>query len=1152
MPRLNPLRLSLLVLLTLSFSVFANDPGGGTNGVGANVTLMVNGGNVVLANGIISATITTNSGQVISMLFKGVQVIDTTGGRSIYYSMDGGTSYQNPTHCVYSVTTSNADMVDISCKENWTSYTNVPHAFDIDCHYVLRRGDTGLYSYAILSHPANYPATSVGEWRVVWWLPHTSTDWTFERIYVDALRNWYWGTYTDFLNESNTSIGEVKLLTTGARAGQYDCKYEYNAEYQQIGCWGHASDTNEIGAWMVLGGYDYLNDGPSHTDLTVAESYLLQHFGRDHFGGSGTSVAAGETWEKIFGPFLLYCNSTTTNNHAGDTLWADARAQVQAEIGAWPYSWLTNADYPADTGRGVVSGQIILTDTLKPMLAAGTNTWVGISQPDPGGNWQFESKRYQSWVHPDSKGNFFLPHLRPGTNYTLSAWTPGALSEYTLTNVIVTAGATNALGYLTWTNPHPGGQIAWEIGIPDRSAAEFRHGTNYWYPYLWTTYTNDFPNPLTYNVGTSNWTNDWNYAQPGYLTGTNTWSQWKWRINFTLTNLPTTGSATMNFGIASIYYGAVDVYVNDESTMLGELAVTIAGGGAGGNALIREGIHAKYGTGQMTVPLTSLRVGTNTITLVQRSVNGGFNHVMYDYVNLELPAPVILPSGRLLSWRGGSGGNAWDIASTANFRDTNNAVVVFTNGDNITFSDLGATNSIVNFTQAVWPGSVSVITSSNYNFNGNGSITGAVQIIKAGSGKLTVNTTNSLLTGTVSLSAGKISLGNAGASIGTGSVELNGGTFTLVSGGTLNNPVTVLAPSTIGNSGNSTFNSSISGSSVLTVAPPTGNVLTLQGSLANFTGVLTLGNGSGNLRFNQSSTWGVPNGTVDAGTNAAFVYTRATGGGTAYFGALTGGPRTTLTSSDQSSNPGSTVTYVLGALNQDSTFAGTNTDVGKAQLLALMKIGTGTLTLSGDSNYRGVTRVGAGTLQVSGSLTTTNIVIVSNTATLDLPGTITANTVLISYGGTMTGCGAINGNLLNNGTVLADNCGTLDISGNATNNGTMQFLNGSGLAVTGSFINNGLVDLLTGVQKLPVNFMNSGTVLLATNIVILSSSLSGGTFALTVFGYDGHTFQLQRSGALSNANWQNIGPSQDGTGAPLTFTATPIIGQNFFRILVSP
>jgi rhamnogalacturonan endolyase len=1067
-------------MLSVTLMAWANDPGGGTNGVGANVSLALFGTTATLANGVITAAIDTTSGKVTSYLFNGTQMLDTSG--LIYYSMDGGTSYEQPGNCVYSVTTSNSSMVDISCKVIWASHTNRVHAFDIDCHYVLRRGDTGLYAYAILAHPASYPDTGVGEWRIVWKLPHSSTDWTFERIYVDALRNWYWGTYTDFLNETSTGIAEVKTLTTGARAGLMDCKYEYAAEYQKIGCWGHASDTNKIGVWFVLGGYDYLNDGPNMTDLTVAESYLLQHFGRDHFGGSGTSVAAGETWSKIFGPFLLYCNKTTATSHQGDALWADAQAQVQAEVGAWPYSWLTNSDYPADSARGTVTGKIILTDPLKPALAAGTNTWVGVAQPDPGGNWQFESKHYQTWVHPDTNGNFSIAHIRPGI-YTLSAWTVGAVGEYTLTNILVTAGATNALGNLNWTNTHPGGQIAWEIGIPDRSAAEFKHGTNYWYPFLWTTYTNDFPNPLTYNVGTSNWTNDWNYAQPGYLTGTNTWSQWKWRINFTLTNLPPSGSATMTFAIASIYYGAIDVYVNDESTLTGEVAVNIPGGGAGGNALIREGIHAKYGLGHQSVPLSSLRVGTNTITLVQRSINGGFDHVMYDYVNLELPANVTLPPGRSLNWHGGNAAGAWDITTTTNWViSSNSAATTFTNGDNVLLNDTANPNFTVSLNDALSPGSVSVIATNNYTFNGTGSLNGPMQLIKSGPGKLTVNNTNNIA-GAILLSQGTIALGNSTATLGASALQLSGGTFTIANSGALNNPVTVLAPSTIGNSGNSTIGGTISGNSVLTVVPPTGNVLTLGASAANFTGTITLANGSGNLRINQSGTWGVPNGTLDLGTNAAYAYTRATVGGTAYLGALTGGPRTTLTSSDQGSNPGAIVTYIV---------------------------------------------------------------------TLDLPGNVTANTVQINAGGTLTGCGAINGNLVNNGTVLADCGGTLEITGNVTNNGAMQFLNGSGLTVTGTFVNNGLLDLLTGAQTLPANLINHGAVLLATNIVVTSFSKSGGTLSLTIYGYDGHTYQLQRSTTLNNANWQNVGPSQDGAGAPLTFSDSPADAQNFYRVAVSP
>ena len=618
-------------MFALTVSALANDPGGGTNGVGANVTLTVGSSTITLANSVITAVIEKSTGKVTSYLFNGTQMLDTSG--LIYFSMDGGSSYEQPGNCVYSATVNTSDMVDISCKMTWANNTARVHAFDIDIHYVLRRGDSGLYAYAVLSHPASYPDTGVGEWRMVWKLPHSSTQWSFERVYVDALRNWNWGTYTDFTSADPTSIAEVVRLTTGVRAGQYDCKYQYAAEYQQIGCWGHASDTNKKGVWMVLGGYDYLNDGPVHTDLTLAESYNLIHFGRNHYGGSSTSVASNENWSKIYGPYLLYCNSTTTNASAGHTLWADAKAQVQAELAAWPYAWLTtNTNYPVAAQRGAVSGRFLVNDSFKPALT-GSNAWIGLAQPDAGGNWQFESKRYQYWVHADSNGNFTIPHIRPG-NYTLNAWTVGAVGEFARANVTVTAGTTNALGNITWTVPHTGGYLAWEIGVPDRTAREFRHGsTDYWRAFLWEDYASEFSNPLEYTVGTSNWTNDWNYAQPGYLVGTN-WSGWKWRVNFNLASVPASGNASLVIAWAGNDHARMQFYVNDETTQFGANHYPPNGGG---NGLIREGIHAKYGVSSISIPVSRLRVGSNTITLLQGRSTTSSDHVMYDYLSLEMP-----------------------------------------------------------------------------------------------------------------------------------------------------------------------------------------------------------------------------------------------------------------------------------------------------------------------------------------------------------------------------------------------------------------------------------------------------------------------------------------------------------------------------------
>jgi rhamnogalacturonan endolyase len=225
--------------------------------------------------------------------------------------------------------------------------------------------------------------------------------------------------------------------------------------------------------------------------------------------------------------------------------------------------------------------------------------------------------------------------VRPGT-YTLYAFVTGVVGEYSQASVTVSSGATTSLDNVTWNVVHPGNRIAWEIGVPDRSAAEFWHGTDYFQAFLYNNFVNEFPNPLTYTVGASNWATDWNYVHSAYLVdGVN--NQWPWTINFSLDSVPASGNATLTLAWASTNSAAVQVFVNDPDMANPPLTDFYPSVG-GGNALIREGIHAKYGVDYVTIPVSLLQPGANTITLLQRrGISGLANHVMYDYINLELP-----------------------------------------------------------------------------------------------------------------------------------------------------------------------------------------------------------------------------------------------------------------------------------------------------------------------------------------------------------------------------------------------------------------------------------------------------------------------------------------------------------------------------------
>ncbi len=81
--------------------------------------------------------------------------------------------------------------------------------------------------------------------------------------------------------------------------------------------------------------------------------------------------------------------------------------------------------------------------------------------------------------------------------------------------------------------------------------------------------------------------------------------------------------------LAGSDHARMSIYVNDET----QAVATFYPDNGGGNALIREGSHAKYSLSYVTIPGSRLSAGANTITLVQ----GSSGHVMYDYLNLELP-----------------------------------------------------------------------------------------------------------------------------------------------------------------------------------------------------------------------------------------------------------------------------------------------------------------------------------------------------------------------------------------------------------------------------------------------------------------------------------------------------------------------------------
>jgi rhamnogalacturonan endolyase len=632
MPR--PAFIPFLLLILAAVPSFAADTG---------VTIAQDAQTCTLANSQLTARIAKRSGDLISLRFDGVEMLGSESGHAGGYWSHTPAANRPVASVTIDPTTNGASRGEISIKgiSGGARQGRGPGGStiaDIEIRYTLARDDSALYTYSILTHRADYPATSVGEARFGLKLSATVFDW----LSIDPDRNRKMPTSADWDRGTPLNMKEARRLTTGLYAGQVEHKYDYSAVQFDIPAFGWSSTTRHVGLFLVNPSTEYLSGGATKVELTGhldvnkgAAPTLLNYWRGSHYGGSRCDIAQGEKWTKVVGPFLIYCNTGTTPNG----MWKDALARAEKESAQWPYAWVEGVDYPHKQQRGQVTGQIALNDPQMPQ-AKMSHLLVGLAAPDyearawRGGtttvDWQQDAKFYQFWTRGDDQGKFTLPAVRPGT-YTLHAIADGVLGEFTLTDVVVRAGGDIDLGRLEWKPVRQGRQL-WEVGIPDRTAREFRHGDHYWQWGLYNQYPKDFPDDVNFVIGKSDFHKDWNYCQcprADRPDGTT------WKVTFDLPEAPH-GRATLRLAIAAASVrGGVKVEVNDQPAgSTGPLMDTAT--------IRRDGIRGYWCERSVPFDATLLKAGTNVLKL---TIPPGYptNGVEYDYLRLEFdetaPAP---------------------------------------------------------------------------------------------------------------------------------------------------------------------------------------------------------------------------------------------------------------------------------------------------------------------------------------------------------------------------------------------------------------------------------------------------------------------------------------------------------------------------------
>jgi len=524
-----------------------------------DVAITDEGNFYLLNNGIVAARVNKRSGELVALFYKGVDraghdqgavgpweqdpsAAEASGGLTRTITIDPATNGGARGEIAIKGVTGGQITLTPGAAGGGTN-------FDLEIRYAMGRGESGVYTYAIYSHPSSYGNGQMGsESRFIF-----RVNQTFDWISTDMDRNMLaagplnWGTGVV------VNAKEQRIMSQGPYKNSVEHKYTYNAVQYKAPAYGWSSTSEHVGVWFINPTIEYLSGGASKQELMAhygdndnPDPIILDYWKGSHYTSTDLRVAAGEEWSKVVGPIFVYVNSLdsfqtptqadmdkfaasfgnpiippawTVNQTA---LFQDALDQAKKEAAKWPYDWVNSVYYPHKDQRGTVTGQVVLNDPYAPPGTSKLlpNLTIGLAHPDEAGIRDFahDAKYYQYWTTGSDDGKFTIPNVRPGT-YTLHAWADGVLGNLTSDNIKVEAGKPTDLSKVEWKPERWGFQV-WDIGVANRNSSEFFKGDggNYW---LWgwpLRYSLLFPNDLTYTIGKSDYHKDWFFEEVPHST----------------------------------------------------------------------------------------------------------------------------------------------------------------------------------------------------------------------------------------------------------------------------------------------------------------------------------------------------------------------------------------------------------------------------------------------------------------------------------------------------------------------------------------------------------------------------------------------------------------------------------------------------------
>ncbi|MFP9229993.1 polysaccharide lyase family protein [Pectobacterium cacticida] len=546
-----------------------------------DVSLSVTGMNTVLDNGLLNVKF-KEDGSAESMTKQGVNIVTNLSGairdpsktRSAYldYYVKGVKDFVPER---VEVIKQNKDIAHVAYIDDKGGLLRLEY------HLIMRKGVSGIYSYVVAENTGSQDV-KVSELRNVYRFDPSRLDHLYNGVHIGK----------PLLYRQLEQLPKVQDETWRLPDGHVYSKYDFAGYMRSTPYWGVFG--HGMGAWLIHASPEYFSGDALKQDLMVhQDAIILNYMTGSHFGTPDMVAKPG--WKKFYGPWLLYINQGDEKQ-----VIADADRQSLTEKVSWPYRWVNDPLYPLE--RTTVSGKINSTQPMTVVLSS------SLDEP-----FDLQTRGYSYQGTTDSQGKFSIEHVRPGkyqvSVYANSGTQPGVLAQQTV-------DITGVKQQLADISLPAANKIIWAIGQADRQAREFRFGDKV-RNYHWQ---NDVPAHLTFDIGRSDYSRDWYYAQtkPG-----------NWDIRFSMEPekktyfLTLSLAAASNFGMTKATAPELDVVVNGKKveTLKYENDKTLYRGA------LQSG---RYHLNRIPVSYEVLKKGNNVISL---QLKGG--SLMYDIVTLS-------------------------------------------------------------------------------------------------------------------------------------------------------------------------------------------------------------------------------------------------------------------------------------------------------------------------------------------------------------------------------------------------------------------------------------------------------------------------------------------------------------------------------------